>query len=81
MVLRCGHLITGHTQVAGYTTIAKVDALSDKLPPPEYFMNTLNLPLPSWMTEDLVLLEEQARRFIAAEYRPQDRGLERARHV
>ena len=34
-------------------------------------MNILNLPLPSWMTEDLVLLEEQARRFIAAEYVPQ----------
>ncbi len=34
-------------------------------------MNILNLPPPSWMTEDLVLLEEQARRFIAAEYVPQ----------
>ena len=33
-------------------------------------MNVLNLPRPSWMTEDLVLLEEQARRFIAAEYVP-----------
>ena len=41
-------------------------------------MNILNLPAPSWMTEDLVLLEEQARRFIAAEYVPQLRGLERA---
>ena len=28
-------------------------------------MNPLNLPRPAWMTEDLVLLEEQARRFIA----------------
>src|ERR1700748_302007 len=34
-------------------------------------MNVLNLPRPGWMTEDLVLLEEQARRFIAAEYLPQ----------
>ena len=27
-------------------------------------MNVLNLPRPAWMTEDLVLLEEQARRFM-----------------
>ena len=33
-------------------------------------MSVLNLPPPSWMTEDLVLLEEQARRFIATEYVP-----------
>src|SRR5256886_5812492 len=33
-------------------------------------MNVLNVPRPGWMTEDLVLLEEQARRFIAAEYVP-----------
>ena len=33
-------------------------------------MDTLSLPRPAWMTEDLVLLEEQARRFIAAEYVP-----------
>jgi acyl-CoA dehydrogenase len=33
-------------------------------------MSVLNLPRPGWMTEDLVLLEEQARRFIAAEYVP-----------
>jgi len=33
-------------------------------------MGVLNLPPPSWMTEDLVLLEEQARRFIATEYVP-----------
>ena len=30
-------------------------------------MTSLNLPVPGWMTEDLVLLEEQARRFIAAD--------------
>jgi len=30
----------------------------------------LNLPRPAWMTEDLVLLEEQARRFLAAEFGP-----------
>jgi len=30
----------------------------------------VNLPRPSWMTEDLVLLEEQARRFITAEFGP-----------
>ena len=28
----------------------------------------LNLPRPAWMTEDVVLLDETARRFIAAEY-------------
>ena len=33
-------------------------------------MNALNLPRPAWMTEDLVLLEEQARRFIAQEFAP-----------
>jgi len=32
--------------------------------------NILNLPRPAWMTEDLVLLEDQARRFIAAEFAP-----------
>jgi len=30
----------------------------------------LNLPRPDWMTEDLALLEEQARRFMAAEFAP-----------
>jgi acyl-CoA dehydrogenase len=34
-------------------------------------MEALNLPSPGWMTEDVVLLEGQARRFIAAEYVPQ----------
>ena len=34
-------------------------------------MSVLNLPRPSWMTEDLVLLEDQARRFIAEEFVPQ----------
>jgi len=33
-------------------------------------MDALDLPRPAWMTEDLVLLEEQARRFIASEYVP-----------
>jgi acyl-CoA dehydrogenase len=33
-------------------------------------MDALNLPRPAWMTEDLVLLEEQARRFMAAEFAP-----------
>jgi long-chain-acyl-CoA dehydrogenase len=33
-------------------------------------MNALNLPRPEWMSEDLVLLEEQARRFIAQEFAP-----------
>src|SRR6516162_7238101 len=32
--------------------------------------DVLNLPRPAWMTEDLVLLEEQARRFIADEFVP-----------
>ena len=30
----------------------------------------LNLPRAAWMTEDLVLLEDQARRFMAAEFAP-----------
>jgi long-chain-acyl-CoA dehydrogenase len=33
-------------------------------------MDVLNVPRPAWMTEDLVLLEEQAGRFIATEYAP-----------
>ena len=33
-------------------------------------MSVLNTPRPAWMTEDLVLLEEQASRFVAAEYGP-----------
>src|SRR5918911_274286 len=33
-------------------------------------MEVLNVPRPSWMTEDLVLLEEQARRFLASELVP-----------
>ena len=33
-------------------------------------MEALNLPRPKWMTEELVLLEEQSRRFIASEYVP-----------
>ncbi|KAB2884362.1 MAG: acyl-CoA dehydrogenase [Pseudorhodoplanes sp.] len=33
-------------------------------------MDALNLPRPAWMTEDLVLLEEQVRRFLAAELVP-----------
>ena len=33
-------------------------------------MEVLNLPRPAWMSEDLVLLEEQARRFITQEFVP-----------
>src|SRR5262245_39498519 len=33
-------------------------------------MDVLNLPRPAWMSEDLVLLEEQAGRFINAEFAP-----------
>jgi acyl-CoA dehydrogenase len=33
-------------------------------------MDILNVPRPDWMTEDLVLLEEQSRRFITAEFAP-----------
>jgi acyl-CoA dehydrogenase len=33
-------------------------------------MEALNLPRPAWMSEDLVLLEEQARRFFSAELVP-----------
>jgi acyl-CoA dehydrogenase len=33
-------------------------------------MSSLEVPRPAWMTEDVVLLEEQARRFIDAEFVP-----------
>src|SRR6202171_5658257 len=33
-------------------------------------MTALNLPRPAWMTEDVVLLEEQARRLMRAEFTP-----------
>jgi long-chain-acyl-CoA dehydrogenase len=33
-------------------------------------MDALNVPRPAWMTEDLVVLEDQARRFIAAQFVP-----------
>ncbi len=33
-------------------------------------MDALTLPRPAWMSEDLVLLEEQARRFIGDEFAP-----------
>jgi acyl-CoA dehydrogenase len=33
-------------------------------------MSPLDVPRPAWMTEDVVLLEEQARRFIDAEFVP-----------
>jgi acyl-CoA dehydrogenase len=33
-------------------------------------MPPLDVPRPAWMTEDVVLLEEQARRFIDAEFVP-----------
>jgi len=33
-------------------------------------IDVLNVPRPAWMTEDLVLLEEQARRFIDSEFTP-----------
>src|ERR1700756_3811222 len=32
--------------------------------------DVLNLPRPAWMSEDVALLEETARRFIASEYAP-----------
>jgi acyl-CoA dehydrogenase len=34
-------------------------------------MDAVTLPRPPWMSEDLVLLEEQTRRFLAAEFVPQ----------
>src|ERR1700743_1425318 len=37
---------------------------------PGALMDVLQLPRPEWMTEDLVLLEDQARRFIADEFVP-----------
>src|SRR5919201_3184798 len=35
-----------------------------------FIMNVLNLPRPAWMSEELVLLEQQVRRFITTEYVP-----------
>jgi acyl-CoA dehydrogenase len=35
------------------------------------FTDVLSVPRPSWMTEDLVLLEEQVERFLDAEFVPQ----------
>src|ERR1700681_3570136 len=41
-------------------------------------MSPLNLPRPPWMTEDLILLEDQARRFMDAQFVPHlDRWNER----
>jgi len=34
-------------------------------------MTAIDLPRPAWMTEDVVLLEEQARRFMQSEFTPQ----------
>ncbi|MBI3436489.1 MAG: acyl-CoA dehydrogenase family protein [Proteobacteria bacterium] len=34
-------------------------------------MSVLNIPPPAWMTDDVTLLAEQARRFIAAQFVPQ----------
>jgi acyl-CoA dehydrogenase len=33
-------------------------------------MNALSMPRPTWMTEDVVLLEEQANRFVQSEFTP-----------
>jgi len=33
-------------------------------------LDVLNIPRPDWMTEELVLLEDQSRRFLAAEFAP-----------
>src|SRR5258707_4560962 len=33
-------------------------------------MTALDLPRPAWMSEDVVLLEEQARRFMESEFTP-----------
>jgi acyl-CoA dehydrogenase len=33
-------------------------------------MDAINVPRPAWMTEDLIVLEDQARRFIAAQFVP-----------
>jgi acyl-CoA dehydrogenase len=43
----------------------------DRIHPPEASaMNALNVPRPAWMSEDLVLLDEQAQRFMQAEFVP-----------
>ena len=34
-------------------------------------MPAIDVPRPPWMTEDLVVLEEQSRRFLEAEFVPQ----------
>ena len=33
-------------------------------------MDFLKLPRPAWMTEDLILLEDQTRRFVTNEFGP-----------
>ena len=43
-------------------------------------MESLQVPRPAWMTEDLVLLEEQARRFLASRARAACREVDRGRH-
>jgi acyl-CoA dehydrogenase len=35
-----------------------------------FAMDVLNLPRPTWMSEDLVLLEDQAARFVGSEFAP-----------
>src|SRR4029077_18276116 len=35
-----------------------------------HMTDVLNLPRPAWMSEDVALLDETTRRFIAAEYAP-----------
>jgi acyl-CoA dehydrogenase len=62
MVAVCDCVVDGRRQT-------KHDFRSDD-PQGATVTDILNLPRPAWMTEDLVLLEEQARRFIAAEFGP-----------
>jgi acyl-CoA dehydrogenase len=45
--------------------LSGIDSLKKPAP-----MEALNLPRPAWMTEDLVMLEEQARRYVADQFTP-----------
>ena len=60
--------IRGGNSNAGLSdcAIARAPRRSGRTP----MSDILNLPRPAWMSEDVVLLEDQARRFIAAEFVP-----------
>src|SRR4029078_5535662 len=60
------HVLDADRGCAGF----RKRSCSRKPRPEERRMESLQVPRPAWMTEDLVLLEEQARRFLASELVP-----------